>query len=370
MRAWAARDFSVAGVRLVRHRVVAGLLLGRLRPRLLRQSEVLGGKLLPLLRIEIGHLHPPWLGREWVGRPVQTAAHANRRRRRGSSERRRGGEPKGRRARTGSAAAVRRCRSWVGILHRGRRIGEDRRHGRHLGEPPWRPRARGHERSSGRGCGGPGRRPRSTCTRAIAVRAGGRAGRLASLPARPARSLSAAPVGAGSGSDQLARRGDDGPELVVLTWTFGQLHDPTHRLPDRPPEVGRHQVGLRRLPRVPLLPQPAGLPSARPTSSSPRTPTTTASWSSRGPEHRDRGRSPWRTQPSDQAQDRGPVLAHDHAGAGGDLRVHELEGVRPTPSSVKMRLPPPSRTGSIMSISSSTRPAARRAAGPAWRCQT
>ena len=52
----------------------------------------------------------------------------------------------------------------------------------------------------------------------MAVHAVGQAAGLASLPARPARSLSAAPAGAGSGGGPVASRCDGGPELAVPAW--------------------------------------------------------------------------------------------------------------------------------------------------------
>ena len=51
----AGTRFGAAGVRFVRHWIVAGFLLGVGGPSLFRQAEFLGRQLGPLLRGELGH---------------------------------------------------------------------------------------------------------------------------------------------------------------------------------------------------------------------------------------------------------------------------------------------------------------------------
>ena len=69
---------GVAGVLLVRHRVVAGLLLGLLRPGLLGQAEVLGRELLALLGGEITHgrAYPAARRRRTAARPLRRPRRA------------------------------------------------------------------------------------------------------------------------------------------------------------------------------------------------------------------------------------------------------------------------------------------------------
>ncbi len=168
----------VAGVRLVGHRVVAGLLLGRLRPGLLRESEVLGGKLLPLLRIEIGHLALLRSVGDGSARPVPGSGPP---------------QPSATPRLSSPDRVIQRRRAGVRMPRMGtadRGTSEPHRPARRTSGVT---AGRGRERCTRSEVTRPVRRPRSTCTRAMPVRAAGQTGRLASLPARPSRSLSARP---------------------------------------------------------------------------------------------------------------------------------------------------------------------------------